>query len=331
MPTVYDIALTYEHDYFSSRVRELCGQFDLSFFLVEPVWVADFLHKLQAGDIAVRVLIDMASDAYQPEDLYFALAQEVKRRRGLVIDDPDAGAIMGHKARFHTMLVDHQVPVPETIIVQRHALDTFRLTDEVLARVGLPFVVKPGWGSGRQGVIVDGRSEADLRRSAAAAPHSDTVLLQRKIVPKALDGRVGWFRMFHVFGEVIPCWWHPTTGDYQLVTPLEERRFRLGPLTKIMKDIARVSNIHFFSSEIALTEDGRFLVIDYLNTECDMSTKSFWPSGVPDELARRVAWILVERAMAVAKRRRGPFDTALAQRDADWLERRRQARHTPRA
>jgi hypothetical protein len=129
--------------------------------------------------------------------------------------------------------------------------------------------------------------------------------------------------MFHVFGEVIPCWWHPTTGDYQLVTPLEERRFKLRPLTRIMKDIARVSNINFFSSEIAVAEDGRFLVIDYLNTECDMSAKSFWPSGVPDEIARHIAWVLVDHAMAVAKRRRGRFDEELGKRDADWLARQR--------
>lgn len=331
MPTSYDVVLAYVHDYFSSRVRELCAQFDLSFFLVEPVWLADFVRKLQDGELNVRVLIDMASDAYLPDDLYFILAKEVKRRGGHVIDDPEAGAIMGHKSRFHTMLVDYGVPVPETVIVQRNELNAFRLTETVIAQVGTPFVVKPAWGSGRQGVILDARSAADLHRSAEAAPYSDALLLQRKIVPKSLDGHVGWFRMFHVYGEVIPCWWHPTTGDYQLVTPLEERRFRLAALTRIMKDIARVSKIHFFSSEIALAEDGRFLVIDYLNTECDMSAKSFWPSGVPDELARHVAWVLVERAMAIAKRRRGAFDVELTQRDAEWLARRRQERQSRRS
>jgi len=319
----YDVALAYVQDTFSSRVQELCGQFDLSFFLVESVWVADVLRKLRGGEIKIRVLIDMASDAYVPDDPYFTLAQAVKKSGGYVIDDPDSGAIMGHKSKFHTMLVDHQVPVPPTVIVQRSELDTFRLTEAIVQQLGLPFVVKPGWGSGRLGVILDGRSEADLYRSAAAAPHSDAFLLQRKIVPKQLDGRVGWFRMFHVFGEVIPCWWHPTTGNYQLVTPLEERRFRLSPLTKIMKAIAKVSKIHFFSSEIALTEDGEFFVIDYLNTECDMSTKSFWPSGVPDEVARHIAWELVNHAMTIVRRRRGPFDEELEKQDADWLERRR--------
>jgi hypothetical protein len=326
IPTCYDIALANGHDYFSSRVQALCGQFDLSFFLIEPTWAAEFVRKLQARDLKVRVLIDMVSDAYQPDDIYFTLAREVKKTGGHVIDDPDTGAIMGHKAKFHQMLVAHAIPVPETVIVDRSELDTFCLTDAVFAQVGMPFVVKPAWGYGRQGVILEGRSEADLHRSAAAAPFSDSFLLQRKIVPTSLDGHVGWFRIFHVFGEVIPCWWHPMTGNYQLLTPLEERRFRLRPLTKIMRDIAQVSKIRFFSSEIALTEDGRFFVIDYLNTECDMQAKSFWPSGVPDELARHVAWVLVEHAMTIVKRRRRPFDEELKKRDADWLERHEQER-----
>jgi hypothetical protein len=331
MPTVYDIALSYVHDYFSSRVQELCGQFDLSFFLVEPIWVDTFLQKLQAGDLKVRVLIDMMSDAYQPNEPYFALARAVKNARGQVIDDPDAGAVMGHKSLFHRMLLEQGVPVPETVIVARSHLETFRLSEDIVAQIGMPFVVKPAWGSGRQGVILGASSEADLHRSAAAAPLSDAFLLQRKIDPASLDGRVGWFRLFHVFGEIISCWWHPTTGDYQLVTPLEERRFKLRPLTRIMRDIARVSKINFFSSEITLTEDGRFLVIDYLNTECDMSTKSFWPSGVPDEVARHVAWTLVDHAMEVVQRRRRRFDEELGKRDEDWLERRRQSRRRPGA
>lgn len=331
IPTCYDVALATGHDYFSSRVQALCGQFDLSFFLIEPLWVTEFVRKLQAGEIKVRVLIDMVSDAYLPDDIYFTLAQEVKKAGGYVIDDPDAGAIMGHKAKFHQMLVAQAIPVPETVIVERSALSTFRLTDAILAQVGVPFVVKPAWGYGRQGVILEGCSEDDLHRSAAATPHSDAFLLQRKIVPTSLAGQVGWFRMFHVFGEVIPCWWHPTTGNYQLVTPLEERRFKLRPLIKITRDIAHVSKIHFFSSEIALTDEGRFFVIDYLNTECDMHTKSFWPSGVPDELARHVAWVLVDHAMTITKRRRGPFDDELEKRDADWLERHEQGQRLPSA
>ena len=96
-----------------------------------------------------------------------------------------------------------------------------------------------------------------------------------------------------------------------------------------MKDIARVSRINFFSTEIALTCDEKFLTIDYLNTGCDMHAKSFWPSGPPDEVVRHIAWMLVEHGMATARKRRGPFDDELDQMDDEWEERQRRGLSPP--
>jgi len=152
MTVYYDIALSFTQEFFSSRIRELCGQFDLSFFLVEPHWVYDFIRKLQEGEIRVRVLIDMGSDAYEPENLYFLLAKEVKRTGGIVINDPDSSAVAAHKGLVHGLLVQNGIPVPETIIVNRSHLNTFHLTEEIKSYVGIPFVVKPGWGGGGRGL-----------------------------------------------------------------------------------------------------------------------------------------------------------------------------------
>lgn len=329
MTVYYDIALTFTQEYFSSRIRELCGQFDLSFFLVEPIWAYDFVQKLQEGEIRVRVLIDMGSDAYEPENLYFLLAKEVKRTGGYVINDPDYAAVAAHKGLLHQTLVQNGIPVPETVIVNRSELDRFRLTDEIKAYVGLPFVVKPGWGGGAIGVILDGRSEEDLRRSAELAVNSDSFLIQRRLYPKTLEGHVGWFRGIHIFGEVIPCWWEPPANQYQMVTPLQERLYKLRPLTKIVKDIGRVSRTKFFSTEVALNHDGRFLAVDYLNTGPDMHPKSFWPTGVPDEVVRHVAWSLVDHAMSILQRKKAPFAEQLQKKDEDWGERRKMGRLVP--
>jgi len=310
-------------------MRELCGQFDLPFFFVEPVWAADFIRKLQEKEIGVRVLIDMAADPYEPDNLYYHLAREVKKSGGHVIDDPDVGAVAAHKGLFHTMLVENKIPVPETVIVRRSELDSFRITDEIRAYVGEPFVVKPGWGGGALGVILDGRSEDDVRRSAEIAPQSDSFLIQKRLRPKTLEGHVGWFRVFHVLGEIIPCWWEPPANQYQLVTPLQRRLYKLGPLTKIVRQIARVSKMELFSTEICFNTDGRFLAVDYLNTDPDMSPKSFFPTGVPDEVIRRIVWLLVDHAMSIVKRGHSYFDEGLEEKDRDWGDRRRRGLLVP--
>jgi glutathione synthase/RimK-type ligase-like ATP-grasp enzyme len=177
MTAYYDMALSSASQFFASRMRELCGQFDLPFFFIEPIWAADFLQKLRDREIGVRVLIDMAADLYEPDNPYLLIAQEVKKSGGQVIDDPDLGAVAAHKGKFHKLLVEHNIPLPETVIVPRSELETFRITDEIKAYVGEPFVVKPGWGGGGLGVNVDGHSEEDLRRSAELAVSSDSFLI----------------------------------------------------------------------------------------------------------------------------------------------------------
>ncbi len=310
---VYNIALSTGLDCFSHRVRELCGANNLSFFLVEPHWVQVFVEKVQQGEIGVGVLLDMASDPYATGSLYYRLAKDVKAAGGHVIDDPDLSPLTTHKGKFHAVLEQNGLPVPETVMVRRDEIERFRLTEEMKQRIGVPFVVKPGWGGGRIGVNLDATGEADLLRAAKEAPDSDSFMLQRRLTPQTLGGRPAWFRIFHVCGEIIPCWWHPSTGDYQLVSPLQRRHYGLVALEQMVYRIAKLAGMEFFSTEITLTREGQWVAVDYLNDECDMHPKSYYQDGPPDEVVRRVAHLMVQKAITVIHKH--PFQNDLIERD----------------
>lgn len=327
MKKVYDIVLSSpfsNYDFFTHKLRELCGQMSISFFLVDDVWVHEFYRKLHAKEIGVRVLFDLTANQAIENDPYLRLAREVKRQDGHVIDDPDITVAVAHKGRFHQKLLEHHIPVPQTVIVNRSDLETFKITDEIRARVGVPFVVKPAWGDSGVGVLLDAYSEDDLRKSAAQAPNSDAFLVQQRLKMKQLGTHSGWFRMFYICGAIIPCWWDPLSHEYHLVTPTQQRYFKLGPLKRIMRNIARVARMKKFTSEICLHEDGRFYVVDYINADPDMNPQSFYPSGVPDEVVRYVVWLLFQEAMRIVKRGHGYFDEDLddSQASLEWLERR---------
>jgi glutathione synthase/RimK-type ligase-like ATP-grasp enzyme len=134
MKETYDIVLSSpfsNYDFFAHKLRELCGQMGLSFFLVDDVWVKEFFHKVQTKEVSVRVLLDLTANQTMVNDPYTALAKEIKRQGGCVIDDPDTTAAVAHKAKFHNMLLQHHIPVPETIVVGRSELETFKLTNEI--------------------------------------------------------------------------------------------------------------------------------------------------------------------------------------------------------
>lgn len=323
MSTVYDIVLSSpfpNYDFFAHRMRELCGQLNLTFFVADNVWVHEFYRKLNEREISVRVLLDLSNSQTVDNDPYLMLAREVKQQRGYVIDDPEVTCTVAHKALFHQIMLEKGILVPETVIVSRRELKTFKLTDEIKSQVGVPFVVKPAWGDSSIGVIIDGETIDHILASAEQAPNSDAFLIQRQLKPKRLGYHVGWFRMFHVINEIIPCWWDPLSHEYHLVTPAQSRYYKLYQLARIMKKIARVSRMKFFTSEICLDVDGHFYTVDYVNADPDMNPQSYYTSGVPDEIVRHIVWLLVNEAMRVIMKRRGYFDEDLSDAQVDSYE-----------
>jgi len=56
--------------------------------------------------------------------------------------------------------------------------------------------------------------------------------------------------------------------------------------------VAEISALEFFSSEVALTDDGTPVVVDYVNEVCDMRLKSRHRDGVPDGVVQRIVQAL---------------------------------------
>jgi len=113
-------------------------------------------------------------------------------------------------------------------------------------------------------------------------------LIQQRVNPQILNGRRAWFRVYHVCGEIIPCWWDDTTHRYSVVTPSDRAIVNVDELTRIVRIIADVAKLDFFSTEIALEHDGRYFVVDYVNDPCDMRLQSKNFDGVPDTIVRLV-------------------------------------------
>src|ERR1041385_1683871 len=157
-------------------------------------------------------------------------------------------------------------------------------------------------GYGRHGVILDAMAEGDLSRSVAAWPDRH-YLLQRRIVPRLANGEPMYFRVFYVFGSVWCCWWNCFTDRYRLPTRAEEEQLAATPLRDIAHRVAALTGMKYFSSEVALTESGDLVRIDYVNDQCHMLSQSSDPRmGVPDELVAAIAGRLVDGVRQLIKR-----------------------------
>jgi hypothetical protein len=303
---IYDLVMTHKldtDDFFIHQIQQQCARAGLNFFLIEPLWVQGFFEYLQRGKVWARALLNMHSEHHQPEEIFHRLVRLTAERNSFVIDPPDRALAAFDKARLHSRLIGAGIHVPFTVVVPEEQVADFRLADGEREALGKVFVIKPALGYGRRGLVMDATSGKDLARSVAAWGSGD-YLLQRRVVAREVNGWPAYFRVYFVFGAVWSSWWNCYNDKYRLVTPQEMKELALGPLEDIIRRIAALTGMTFFSSEIAHVESGQFVVIDYVNDQCHMLSQSADPGrGVPDELVSAIARRLVEATRDVIRKR----------------------------
>src|SRR5262249_47326080 len=266
-------------------------------------WVEAFYAGVERGKIWPRVLLNMHSEHHQPEEIFHRLVRLAAARHTQVIDPPDRALAAFDKGRLHSRLIGAGIHVPFTVIVPEERIEGFTLSEEEHAALGAPFVIKPALGYGRRGLVLDATEAKDLARSVAAWGPGD-YLLQRRVVPREIEGWPAYFRVYFVFGSVWCSWWNCYNDHYRLVTPAEFDALKLWPLEEIIRRIAALTGMTFFSTESAVTEAGEFVVIDYVNDQCHMLSQSANPNmGVPDDLVAAIARRLVEATKQLIVRR----------------------------
>ncbi|MBI5214483.1 MAG: hypothetical protein HY960_01885 [Ignavibacteriae bacterium] len=290
----YNLAIAwnweYDEDFLVSIERE-CVRRELTTLRVEDNNLSDVFRKIHSGEFFVDALFDRASDS---DDMYAHFVHECQKNQTRIFNNYHLAERSRDKATMHLELMTAGLFVPHSIILPPfHAQQFLHSTERELKTLGKPFIIKPAnTTGGGTGVHLNAHSLRDIHHARQEHPQ-DKYLIQEKIIPKVVDKRRAWFRVFHAFGEVIPCWWDDHTHVYNEVTLEEESLYELSPLRNYAHTIQRVCNLDFFSSEIALTSENKFVVVDYVNEVCDMRLQSKSADGVPDDIVERIVSLLV--------------------------------------
>jgi hypothetical protein len=293
-----------ENEIFISILKSECEARRLKFIFIDGTSIDTLSSKIRKGEFKLKFYLDMASETFDPKDNFTRFAYSLKDSGTRIVAEPDDVKAAADKSITHFDLAMAKVPVPYTVLV-RNWEPTRRLTDEEKEGLGFPFVIKPALGYGQKGVKII-RQKATLKEIAEArlVNKGDNFLLQEFIEPAELNSEPAWFRVFHLFGEVFPCWWNPVTHVYRHVTLREMDEYKLLPLIRITTEIARITRIDWFSCEIALgKKENNFVTIDYMNDQCAINPQSKYKDGVPNELIIQIAERMVEKAFQYIRKK----------------------------
>jgi hypothetical protein len=290
----YDLCLVWnwEHDAdFVHLLEAACAARGVSLLQVTPETLAQVLAGLESGEITFATFFDRASES----DLRFQSLADWASVHAIFHINPHERALwMNDKATMQPEFIRCDLDTPYTVILPS-CTEQSDIPQMDLSRLGWSFAIKPACEGGGDGVILEASSWEQVLTARRQFPH-EKYLLQAHVTPRILEGRPAWFRVLVCDGAIYPCWWDPHTHVHTRLTAEQKGRFGLRSLSEIPRRIAGICRLHLFSTEIALTADGRSLVVDYVNDPIDLRLQSKAADGVPDAIVENIAGRLARMA-----------------------------------
>ncbi|MBN2015100.1 MAG: hypothetical protein JW778_07965 [Candidatus Altiarchaeota archaeon] len=299
----YDVCLAWNWEYdadFVALFDKACQSRGLSLLQIRPDNIEYMLLSLKNKELSFCALFDRAS----VDDERFIPVVRWARDHDVYRIDPDEFAFRADdKASMHLALIGAGIYTPYTIVLPSYREQPdLQLVD--ISPLGERFTIKPAHGGGGEGVVIEATSWNQVVEARKQFPE-DKYLVQAYIVPVQRGPRPAWFRVIYCAGQVYPCWWDTRTRVYTAVTSEEENYYSLTSLRDITASIARICRLQLFSTEIALTPEGLFVVVDYVNDQLDLRLQSKAADGVPDvivcDIAERLTTLLAERCQPQKK------------------------------
>ena len=282
-----DVALLWEWEYdydFIQILDKKCVQFGLNSHIIHPYNLVEIETLIKEADFGTRFFYDRASDA---NPTFEPVIQNLLNSGSHPLNDPAKLQHALDKAAIHNELIESGLHVPYTIILSPNR-DWTKIKIGELIRLGEPFIIKPSIGGGGVGVELYAKSLFDIVK-AKESKSKERFLLQEKVLPVQFGERRAWFRVYYVCGFTISCWWDDDTHIYHRVLPEEEQIYGLSRLKTEVQKIAKIAGVDFFSTEIAIVDKETFVIVDYVNDQCDMRLKTKHFDGVPDDVVEEVA------------------------------------------
>lgn len=299
---VPDLLALWDWEYdlgFMRRLASACAARGLAFAAVRSEALRVVTRLVERRPQAPAVVLDRLSDV-QPE--LAAPLGALHAAGSRTVNHATRMAWCRDKATMHLELVAAGIQVPYGVIISsEHAARAGGFLADHAHALGAPFVIKPAEGGGGEGVVLDASTTADVARYLDERGY-DKVILQRLVMPTSLGGRRGWFRVFYLAGEIVPCWWDDQTHVYRQVSASEEDAQGLGRLRDLTASIAAIAGIDFFTTEIALDQRGEMVVVDFVNEMPDLRGQLEHADGVPEPIIIAIVHMLVEMAVAARSR-----------------------------
>jgi hypothetical protein len=254
--TKYELGFNWTEDgesLFLEEIRRAARKRRIQWISVTKTQAEKFRRRVDRHQVRVGLFLNTQADGVNRESPAMMVCRSLKAAGCLVVEDPDDAHIYADRGLLFDYLKRAGLPVPRHTVIENWKADKPPVTAAERARLGIPWIARPAKGMSWQPPRASSsKITASALKSAGFKP-GQRVLIHKHIEPHVWNNRVGIIQVWHFFDHIVPC---ITVGKegLKILTVSDMGSEFFGQVINLVKEIARITQLDWFLSELAIVK-----------------------------------------------------------------------------
>ena len=298
----YDLAFSWAADRptpFTDAITESARRHRLSVLPVRRGEVDAVRRRVERGRIGIGVFLNTQADGTNLRSPSMRLGRVVKARGALVVEDPDDAPIYADRALQLEYLKRAGLRVPNHLVLEHWQRGGPVISASARSALGRTWAAVAGRGLERKATVVSTAQHVWPALVRSGFKRGQKILVYRHQEPLAEGDMELRFRMWYLFGRIIPSWCRRDRSHFQRLTLDDAGHDAFAQMIAMVRRCAEVTGLDWFMTEVLVTGSQRrqsVLVLEPPNALAGLGPGVAVLAETSSEILRLAAQRLVEVA-----------------------------------
>lgn len=258
-----------------------------------------FRRRVEHGRLKIGVFLNTQADGVTLESPAMLLCRVLKASNCLVIEDPDDIKNYADKGLQLTYLQRAGLPVPKHHVIENWKSGKRPATISKHVMLDSKWVARSAIGMNRQLFVISKARSMTKALTKAGFKSGHRILIHRNYTPLTKGSRELRFRVWYLFGDVVPCWYQKGISTPEVLKTSDIGFPLFGQLVSLMRKIAEITLLNWFVTELVVSREHKkkeLIVREPANALAGIGPGNKPLNDVPAEVLRIAAHRIVEIA-----------------------------------
>jgi hypothetical protein len=261
MPRIrrYDLAFNWAANRptpFTDAVAESARRHRISVLPVGRGEVEAVRRRVERGRIRIGAFLNTQADGISQESPSMRLARVLKGRGALVVEDPDDAPVYADRALQWEYLQRAGLPVPQHLVLQRQSGGPV-ISATARSALGRTWAAVAARGLGHRAALVSTARHVWPALARSGFKRGQKILVYRHLEPLAEGDMELRFRMWYLFGRIIPSWCRRDRNHFQRLTLDDTGNDAFAQMIAMVRRCAEITGLDWFMTELLVTGSPR--------------------------------------------------------------------------